>query len=538
MALRLRRFFRRGRGHSIHGEILVLAFRLLLVFHIRLLFRGILLLTLRLHSFFCRGLGHFIHGEILILTLRLLLAFHIGLFFRGFLLLALRLRRFFRRGLGHFIHGKVLILTLGLLLVFHVGLFFCGILLLALRLRGFLRRGLGHFIHGEALLLTLGLLLVFHVSLLFRGFLLLALRLRRFFRRSLGHFVHGKGLLLTLGLLFPHPVAGFRGRLPLLHPLVLGQGAVLENLVFGAELVGDPLGLTARLHFLLHGLEHLGVPALFPGQSGVVGAGQGGIFIFRLGFGRLRAVAGFNPPEGLCRGVVAVLPGVPLLGLDEIPVPSVIIFSLVEGPFPELGLILVNLRVLQGIALVGVIPLVGHGVENLHIGVGHGLGVRGVVQGSALQQVFVELDSVPLRVPSPVKAVLQRRHLHGFGRPPLLEGKVVFQGLHRLFFGIQIQAVPGVGGKEVVELGPVGCLPLRGKFPHHAVVKGRKQLLPLLQLGLLWVEDILKPSHGLSLSGAGPGGCSGPAGSSRQRGFSPAHRGAPRPGGPRPRRQP
>ena len=25
-------------------------------------------------------------------------------------------------------------------------------------------------------------------------------------------------------------------------------------------------------------------------------------------------------------------------------------------------------------------------------------------------------------------------------------------------------------------------LPLRGKFAHHAVVKGRKQLLPLLQL--------------------------------------------------------
>ena len=409
---------------------------------------------------------------------------------------------------------------------------------MALRLRHFFCRGLGHFIHGEILFFTLRLLLAFHIGLFFRGILLLALRLRHFFCRGLGHFIHGEVLVLALGLLFPHPVAGFRGRLPLLHPLVLGQGAVLENLVLGAELIGNPLGLAGRLHLLFHGLEHLGVPALFPGQSGVVGAGQGGILIFRLGFGRLRAVAGFNPPEGLCRGVIAVLPGVPLLGLDEIPVPSVIIFSLVEGPFPELGLILVNLRVLHGIALVGMVPFVGHSVENLHIGVGHGLCVRGGVQGTAFQQVFVELDGVPLRVPSPVKAVLQRRHLHGFGRPSLLEGKVVFQGLHRLFFGIQIQAVPDVGGKEVVELGPVGCLPLRGKFPHHAVVKGRKQLLPLLQLGLLWVEDILKPSHGLSLSGAGPGGCSGPAGSSRQRGFFPAHRGAPRPGGPRPRRQP
>ena len=505
---------------------------MLLVFHICLFFRGILLLALRLRGFLRRGLSHFVHGEVLILTLGLLPVFHIRLFFRGFLLLALRLSGFLRRGLGHFVHGKVLLLTLGLLLVFPIGLLFRGFLLLALRLSSFLRRSLRHLVHGEILILTLRLLLAFHVSLFFCGILLLTLRLRCFFRRGLGHFIHGEGLL------FPHPVAGIRGRLPLLHPLVLGQGAVLEDLVLRAELIGNPLGLAGRLHFLLHGLEHLGVPALFPGQSGVVGAGQGGIFIFRLGFGRLWAVAGFNPPEGLCRGVVAVLPGVPLLGLDEIPVPIAVILPFIEGPFPELGLILVNLRVLQGIALIGVVSLVGHGVENLHIGVGHGLGVRGGVQGAAFQQVFVELDGVPGSAPAPVKAVLQGRHLHGFGRPPLLEGKVVFQGLHRLFFGIQIQAVPGVGGKEVVELGPVGCLPLRGKFPHHAVVKGRKQLLPLLQLGLLWVKDILKPSHGLSLSGAGPGGCSGPAGSSRQRGFSPAHRGAPRPGGPRPRRQP
>ena len=260
--------------------------------------------------------------------------------------------------------------------------------------------------------------------------------------------------------------------LALLNALGLGLGSIAAGLALSAEIVLDALLLAGGLHFLLHGLEYLRVPALLPGQSGVIGAGESCIFILSLGQLRLRAVPGLDALKGPGGGVVPVLPGVPLLWLNEILVPVSIVLALVERPLPQLGLVGVDLRVFQRVALVSMVALVGYGVKNLHICIGHGLSAGVTEQGPVFQQVFVEADGVPARVPAAVAAVPQWSDLHGLGRTALLVGKVVFKRLDRLALSIIVQRAPVLGGEEVVKLGTVGGELLRGGVAHAGVVKG------------------------------------------------------------------
>ena len=403
-----------------------------------------------------------------------------------------------------FVLSLLLVLVLSLLLIFVLSL------LLVLVLSLFLV-----FALSLLLVLVLSLLLVFVLSLL------LAFVLSLFLVFVLSLFL--LGILPQLSVWSLRSLDGCRLRhirrgLTLLDALCLGLGGVGGGLALAGEVILYALLLAGGLHLLLHGLEHLGVPALLPGQGGIVRAGQRVVFILGLGQLRLGAVAGLNALEGLGGGAVPVLPGVPLLGLDEIFVPVAVVLALVEGPLPQLGLVGVDLGMLQGIALIGVVALMGHGVENLHVGVGHRLGIGIAGQGTAFQQVFIEADGVPSRIPAAEAAVPQGGDLHGLGRTALLIGKVVLQSLDRLAFGVVVQGIPGPGGKEVVELGPVGGELLRGGVEHAGAVKGGEELLVLvclglLRLGLFPAEEIGKPSHGTPPSAeAVPAGAAGQQG--------------------------
>ena len=287
---------------------------------------------------------------------------------------------------------------------------------------------------------------------------------------------------------------GGRGLAPL-DALALGGGGRLQNLIPGGEFRADAPQLAASLHNLFHIPEYLRVCLLGPGQRRIVGVFQGRTVVFFLGEARLRAVAGLNAPEGLQGGAVAVAPGIPLLRLDQVGISILKVISLVEGPLPQLGLVGVGVGVFKGVGLVGVVALVGDGVEDLPVGVRPGAILGMAAEIAVLQQVFIEPDDILVGIPAAVVIVFHRPHHDFFGRAALLEGEVLLQGLYGVAFGFVVQAVPGPGGEEVVELAAAFGALFGGGILEGRGLKGGEKALILPGL-LVPRQQTGKPSHG------------------------------------------
>ena len=111
-----------------------------------------------------------------------------------------------------------------------------------------------------------------------------------------------------------------------------------------------------------------------------------------------------------------------------------------------------DFRMLQRVRLIGVIPLMCDGIEQLHIDIGLGGVIAGAGQIGMVNEVLVDSDTINGHAPASVCIIVKPSRPHTFCRSPLPICKVVLQRLQCIKFLFRRKTRPLIVSKLVIQL--------------------------------------------------------------------------------------